>query len=92
MRDKVKQNLCGGDGSVPLRRRFGSEGAKCRSGDEMALVVEVVVDDSMDAKEALGGSGGLETLHLALASSHGLMGVLGTIVRPQPLLMWAGQA
>jgi hypothetical protein len=56
VQDKVKQNLCGGDGSLPLRRGFGWEGAKCRSGDQVALKVEVVVDDSMDAKEALSGS------------------------------------
>jgi hypothetical protein len=45
----------------------------------------------MGAEEALGGSSWLEPLHLALSSSHHLVGVLGAIVRSQPLLMRAGQ-
>jgi hypothetical protein len=49
----VKQNLCGGDGSLPLCRRFGSEGPQRRSRDQVALEVEVVVDGGMDAKETL---------------------------------------
>jgi hypothetical protein len=37
----------------------------------MALKVEGVVDRSMDAKEALGGSSRLEPLHLALSRRTG---------------------
>ncbi len=44
------------DGSLPPRRRFGSKGPQRRSGDEVALKVERVVDGGMDAEEALGGS------------------------------------
>ena len=54
MRNKVKQDLCGRDGSLPLRRRFGSKGPQRRSGDEVALKIECVVDGGMDAEEALG--------------------------------------
>jgi hypothetical protein len=39
-----------------LRRRFGSIGPHRRSGDEVALKIEVVVDGAMDAEEALCGS------------------------------------
>ena len=58
----------------------------------MALKVERVVDSSMDAEEALRRPGRLEPLHFTLSSSHDLVGVLGPIVRPQPLLMRADQA
>ncbi len=47
---------CSGDGCLPLCRRFGSKGPQCRSGDEVALKIEVVVDGGMDAEEALCGS------------------------------------
>jgi len=44
------------DGSLPLRRRFGSEGPQRGPGDEVSLKIECVVDGGMDAEEALGGS------------------------------------
>jgi hypothetical protein len=44
------------DGILPPRRRFGSKGPQRRSGDEVALKIERVVDGGMDAEEALGGS------------------------------------
>jgi hypothetical protein len=50
------------------------------------------VDGGVHIEEALRRAGGLEALHLALSSSHGLMGILSTVVCPQPLLMAAGQA
>ena len=58
----------------------------------MALEVEGVVNGGVHAEKALGGSSGLEPLQLALAASHHLMRVLRAIVRPQPLLVPAGQA
>jgi hypothetical protein len=61
-------------------------------GDEVALKVERVMDGSVHVEKALGGGSRLEPLHFTLSSSHHLMGVLGTIVRSQPLLMRAGQA
>jgi integrase len=79
--ERVRQTgLCSGDGRVPFRRRFGSEGPQCRSGDQVALKIEGVVDGGMDAHEALRGSSRLEPLHLALSPAHGLMGILGPIV------------
>ena len=57
----------------------------------MALKVESVVDRSMDAKEALGGSSRLEALHLALSSPYRLMRVLRPIILPKPLFVRAGQ-
>jgi len=66
-----------GDGSPPLRHCFGSEGPQGRSGNEMALQVEGVVDGGVQAEKSLRGSGRLEPLHLALSSSHSLMRVLG---------------
>jgi GMP synthase (glutamine-hydrolysing) len=47
---------CSGDGCLPLLRRFGSKGPQRRSGDEVALKIECVVDGGMDAEEALCGS------------------------------------
>ena len=57
----------------------------------MALKVEGVVDDSVDAEEALGRSSRFEALDLALSSSHRLMRVLGPIIPTAPLFMRAGQ-
>jgi hypothetical protein len=51
----------------------------------MALKVEGVVDRSMDAEEALGGSSRLEPLHLALSSQYRLMRVFRPIILPKPL-------
>ena len=39
----------------------------------MALKVEGIVDGGVHAEEALGGSGGFEALHFALAPSNNLM-------------------
>jgi hypothetical protein len=75
----------------PLRRRFGSEDPQRRPGDEMALMVERIVDGGVHAEEALGGSCRLEPLHLALSPSHDLVRVLGPIILPYSLLMTAGQ-
>ena len=41
----------------------------------------------MHVEEPLSGSSRFEPLHLALSSPHRLMRILGTIVRPEPLLM-----
>jgi hypothetical protein len=48
----------------------------------MALKVERVMDGSMHIEKALGRASRLEPLHLSLAPSHGLVGILGAIVRP----------
>jgi hypothetical protein len=50
------------------------------------------MDGSVHIEKALGGASRLESLHFTLSSSHDLVGILGAIVRPQPLLMKAGQA
>jgi len=44
------------DSTLPLRRRFGSEGPQRGPGDEVALQIERVVDGGMDTEEALRGS------------------------------------
>ena len=44
---------CRGDGILPLRRRFGSEGPQRGPGDEVALEIECVVDGGMDTEEVL---------------------------------------
>jgi hypothetical protein len=75
-----------------LRCRFGSKDPQGRSGDEMSLKVEGVMDGSMHFEKALGRSSRLEPLHFPLSSSHDLVGILGAIVRPQSLLMRTGQA
>jgi hypothetical protein len=40
-----------------LHRRLGSEDPQRRSGDEMALKVEIIVNGGVDAQKALGRSG-----------------------------------
>src|ERR1051325_7402646 len=81
-----------GNRSRPMRHRFGSEGPQGRSGDEMALQVEGVVDGGVQAEKSLRRAGRLEPLHLALSSSHSLMRVLGAVVHPPPLLVPTTQA
>ena len=58
----------------------------------MTLKVEGVVNRTVHAEEALGGSSRLEPLQLALASSDCLMRILRPIVFPKPLLMPTGQS
>ena len=69
----------------------GSELPQGRSGDEMALQVEGVVDGGMHAERPLCGAGRFEPLHFPLAPSHNLVRVLGAIARAPRLLMTAGQ-
>ena len=91
MRAETRHASCRCDGILPLCGSFGSEDPQCRSGDEVALKVETVVNGGVHAEEALGRSSRLEPLQLALASSHCLMRILRPIVVPQPLLMRTGQ-
>ena len=53
----------------------------------MALEVESVVNGGVHAEKALGRSGRLEALHLALSSSDRLVRILGSVVLAQALLM-----
>ena len=53
----------------------------------MALEVERVVNGGVHAEKALGRSGRLEALHLALSSSDRLVRILGPVVLAQTLLM-----
>jgi hypothetical protein len=48
----------------------------------VALEVENVMNGSMHVEKALGRTSRFEPLHFTLSASHGLMGVLGAIVRP----------
>ncbi len=54
--ERRQSDLCSGDSRLPSCRRFGSEDPQCRSGNEVTLKIERVVDGGMDAEEALGGS------------------------------------
>jgi hypothetical protein len=56
VRAKTGQVLFGCDSGFPLRRSIRSEPSQCRSGDEVALKIEGIVDGGMHAQEALGGS------------------------------------
>ena len=58
----------------------------------MTLRVEVVVDGGMGGKETLSRYSGFEPLHLSLASSDRLMGVLGPVVLAESLLLACCQA
>ena len=58
----------------------------------MALKVEGIVNRTVHAEEALGGSSRLEPLQLALAPSDYLMRILRPIVFQKPLLMPTGQS
>src|SRR5580704_12917120 len=89
---KARRASCRCDGILPLCGSFGSEDPQCGSGDEVALKVEGVVNRTVHAEKALGGSSRLEPLQLALASSDCLMRILRPIVLPKPLLMPAGQS
>ena len=72
--------------------RLGSEDPERRARDEMALKVEGVVDGGVYAEKTLGRSSRLKSLHFVLPPSHRLMGVFGSIVVSEPLLMRAGQS
>jgi hypothetical protein len=76
------QISCCCDGVLPPRRRFGSKGAQRRSGDQVALKVERVVDGSGHIEKTLGRASRLEPLHFSFSSSDDLLRVLGAIVRP----------
>ena len=58
----------------------------------MALNVEGIVDGGVDIEEPLGGSGRLESLHLSLTSSHGLMRILRPIIYSLIIDMFRRQA
>jgi hypothetical protein len=58
----------------------------------VALKVEGVVNRTVHAEKALGGSSRPEPLQLALASSDCLMRILRPIILSKPLLMPAGQS
>jgi hypothetical protein len=55
--ERRQSDLCSGDSRLPFCRRFGSEDSQCRSGNEVTLKIERVVDSGMDAEETLGRSG-----------------------------------
>src|SRR5690348_9395870 len=50
LRAKADHASCRGDGILPLGSRFGSEDPQCRSGDEVALKVEGVVNRGVHAE------------------------------------------
>jgi Glyoxalase/Bleomycin resistance protein/Dioxygenase superfamily len=56
LRAKARHESCRGDRISPLCRRFGSEDPQRRSGDEMALNIEGIVNCTVHAEKPLGGS------------------------------------
>ena len=70
MADRVS---CRCDSVGPLRSCLGSEDPQGRSGDQVALKVESVVDRGVHVQETLGGFGRFKALQLALSSSYHLM-------------------
>jgi hypothetical protein len=68
LRAKARQASCRRDGVLPLCGSFGSEDPQCRSGDEVPLKVEGVLNRTVHAQEALGKARRLEPLKLALAA------------------------
>ena len=66
--------------AFPYPECFGAKALESGSIFEMTLNVEGIVDGGVDVEESLGGSGRLESLHLSLTSSHGLMRVLRPII------------
>src|SRR5205085_9095561 len=59
-RAKARRESCRCDGILPLCASFGSEDPQCGSGDEVAWTVEGIVNRTVHAEEALGGSSRLE--------------------------------
>ena len=56
LRAKARHESCRGDRISPLCSRFGSEDPQRRSGDEMALNIEGIVNCTVHAEKPLGGS------------------------------------
>jgi hypothetical protein len=56
LRAKTRQTSYRGDGILPRRSGFGSEDPQCGARDEVALKGEGVVNRTVDAQKALGGS------------------------------------
>jgi hypothetical protein len=81
------QSLCSHGRHLPREDGFDSEPAERGAGDEVALQIEGVVDRSVDREKALSRRRRFETLHLPLASSHRLVGVLRPVVLANALLM-----
>jgi hypothetical protein len=57
----------------------------------MALKIEGIVDGGMHTQETLRGARRLEPLHLALSSSHRLMGFSARLLRLIPLFVRTAQ-
>ena len=82
----------GRGGSSPRPEGFLAEDAERAAGCEIALDVESVLDGGVNGQEPLRGTWRFEALHLALASSHRQMRVLGPIVFAQALFMASAQS
>ena len=77
---------------LPLRQRGGASCFVEIAADEMAFVVEMVVDRGMDGAELLEGVHPSKPQHGPLLSSERLMGVLGPVVQPTACFLDAGVA
>ncbi len=81
-----------GRGCLPRRHSFGSESPESVTGDQVGLEREGVVDGGVSREETLGGSGGLEPLHLSLSPANRLMRVFDSVVRPKALIVASREA
>ena len=72
---------CGERRFAPLRHGIGSDEPQRRSRDQVALMIERVVDGVVGAEEELRRSGRFEALNLAFASSHQLEQIPLTLKR-----------
>jgi len=70
---KRNEQLRGRDRDLPVAGSFGSEDPKRRARDKVALEIEGILDDGVNAEKTLGRSSRFEPPHLALSSSHHLM-------------------
>src|SRR3954453_743803 len=98
--DTLTEQPCAG--AVPSRHSFrrsccvapniggcGPKPPMSGTADQVSLHIECVVDRGMHRPEPLSQFGGLETLHLSLASPERLGGVFFSVVGPATLLVAA---
>lgn len=67
---------------APIRERYIATLFEAGSSTELAIEVEVIVDDGVNGDEFLQGNRPSESLHGPLSSPERLMGILGPVVQP----------
>lgn len=74
--------MVSGHNLAPIRERCIATLFEVLSSTELAVEIEVIVDDRVRGGEFLQGSRASELLHGSLPSPERLMGVLGPVVQP----------